>query len=99
MPAIEKQFRGIGQGGRGFCMAGRRVGGSRWRCRCFIRTTITGRLWLARIPVDFHAYMTRDLYKDDNMFYAAGSEQARGAAGDAGLPGAHADLDARQHCV
>ncbi len=40
--------------------------------------------------------MTRDLYKDDNMFYMQGANKQSGAAGDAELSGADADLGSRQ---
>ena len=41
-------------------------------------------------PVDFHAFTNIDLYNDKNAFYLRRRAQARAAAGDARLPGAHA---------
>jgi hypothetical protein len=99
MPAIEKQFRGIGQGWARFSMAGRRADGSRWRCRSSIRTHYNGAFVACPDPVDFHAYTTIDLYDDKNAFYLYGAQQAGGAAGDARLPGPHADHDEADQCV
>jgi hypothetical protein len=75
MPAIEKQFRGIGQGWARFLYGGSTGGWESLAVQMFYPDDYNGAFVACPDPVDFHAYMTRDLYKDDNMFYAQGAEK------------------------
>ncbi len=75
MPAIERQFRGIGQGWARFLYGGSTGGWESLAVQMFYPDHYNGAFVACPDPVDFHAYMTRDLYKDDNMFYAQGAEK------------------------
>ena len=75
IPAIEKQFRGIGAGLGAFCL--RRIdrrmgvaGGAGLLSRPLQR-----RICRLPRPVDFHAYMTIDLYDDKNAFFLEGAHK------------------------
>jgi hypothetical protein len=72
IPAIEKKFRGIGQGWARFLYGGSTGGWESLAVQMFYPEDYNGAFVACPDPVDFHAYMTRDLYKDDNMFYAQG---------------------------
>ena len=75
IPAIEKQFRGIGQGWARFLYGGSTGGWESLAVQMFYPEDYNGAFVACPDPVDFHAYMTRDLYKDDNMFYAQGANK------------------------
>lgn len=75
MPAIEKQFRGIGQGWARFLYGGSTGGWESLAVQMFYPDDYNGAFVACPDPVDFHAYMTRDLYKDDNMFYMQGANK------------------------
>jgi len=75
MPAIEKQFRGIGQGWARFLYGGSTGGWESLAVQMFYPEHYNGAFVACPDPVDFHAYMTRDLYKDDNMFYIQGANK------------------------
>jgi hypothetical protein len=75
MPAIEKQFRGIGQGWARFLYGGSTGGWESLAVQMFYPEHYNGAFVACPDPVDFHAYMTRDLYKDDNMFYMQGANK------------------------
>jgi hypothetical protein len=75
MPAIEKQFRGIGQGWARFLYGGSTGGWESLAVQMFYPDHYNGAFVACPDPVDFHAYMTRDLYKDDNMFYTQGANK------------------------
>jgi hypothetical protein len=75
MPAIEKQFRGIGQGWARFLYGGSTGGWESLAVQMFYPDHYNGAFVACPDPVDFHAYMTRDLYKDDNMFYIQGANK------------------------
>jgi len=75
MPAIEKKFRGIGQGWARFLYGGSTGGWESLAVQMFYPEHYNGAFVACPDPVDFHAYMTRDLYKDDNMFYEQGAEK------------------------
>src|SRR6202044_2397446 len=75
VPAIEKQFRGIGQGWARFVYGGSTGGWESLAVQMFYPEHYNGALVACPDPVDFHAYMTRDLYKDDNMFYMQGANK------------------------
>jgi enterochelin esterase-like enzyme len=75
IPAIEKKFRGIGQGWARFLYGGSTGGWESLAVQMFYPEDYNGAFVACPDPVDFHAYMTRDLYKDDNMFYAQGANK------------------------
>jgi hypothetical protein len=75
IPAIEKQFRGIGQGWARFLYGGSTGGWESLAVQMFYPDDYNGAFVACPDPVDFHAYMTRDLYKDDNMFYVQGANK------------------------
>ena len=73
MPAVEKQFRGIGQGWARFLYGGSTGGWESLAVQMFYPDHYNGAFVACPDPVDFHAYMTTDLYKDPNMFYIQGA--------------------------
>ena len=73
MPAVEKAFRGIGQGWARFLYGGSTGGWESLAVQMFYPERYNGAFVACPDPVDFHAYVTRDLYKDDNMFYIQGA--------------------------
>ncbi len=75
IPAIEKQFRGIGAGWARFLYGGSTGGWESLAVQMFYPDDYNGAFVACPDPVDFHAYMTRDLYKDDNMYYAQGANK------------------------
>ena len=75
MPAIEKQFRGIGQGWARFLYGGSTGGWESIAVQMFYPDHYNGAFIACPDPVDFHAYMTTDLYADANMFYRPGANK------------------------
>jgi len=75
MPAIEKQFRGIGQGWARFLYGGSTGGWESLAVQMFYPEHYNGAFVACPDPVDFHAYMTADLYKQPNMFYLEGANK------------------------
>jgi hypothetical protein len=75
IPTIEKKFRGIGAGWARFLYGGSTGGWESLAVQMFYPEDYNGAFVACPDPVDFHAYMTRDLYKDDNMFYAQGANK------------------------
>jgi hypothetical protein len=75
VPAVEKQFRGIGQSWARFMYGGSTGGWESLAVQIFYPDHYNGAFVACPDPVDFHAYMTRDLYKDDNMFYIQGANK------------------------
>ena len=63
MPAIEKQFRGIGQGWARFLYGGSTGGWESLAVQIFYPTHYNGAFVACPDPVDFHAYTNIDLYK------------------------------------
>ena len=72
MPAIEKQFRGIGQGWARFLYGGSTGGWESLAVQMFYPTHYNGAFVACPDPVDFHAYTTINLYDDKNAFYLYG---------------------------
>jgi hypothetical protein len=75
VPAIEKQFRGIGQGWARFVYGGSTGGWESLAVQMFYPDHYNGAFVACPDPVDFHAYMTADLYKQENMFFLAGANK------------------------
>ena len=72
MPAIEKKFRGIGEGWAKFLYGGSTGGWESLAVQMFYPTHYNGAFVACPDPVDFHAYMTINLYDDKNAFYLYG---------------------------
>lgn len=75
IPAIEKHFRGIGQGWARFVYGGSTGGWESLAVQMFYPDDYNGAFVACPDPVDFHAYMTVDLYKQDNVFYLPGANK------------------------
>lgn len=72
MPAIEKQFRAIGQGWARFVYGGSTGGWEAMAVQVFYPDNYNGAFIACPDPVDFRGYTTIDLYKDKNAFYIEG---------------------------
>jgi len=75
MPAIEKQFRGIGQGWARFLYGGSTGGWESLAVQMFYPTHYNGAFVACPDPVDFHAFTNIDLYEDKNAFYIQGANK------------------------
>jgi len=75
IPAIERRFRGIGQGWARFVYGGSTGGWESLAVQIFYPEHYNGAFVACPDPVDFRAYMTVDLYKQDNMFYLQGANK------------------------
>jgi hypothetical protein len=75
IPAIEHQYRGIGQGWARFVYGGSTGGWESLAAQIFYPEHYNGAFVACPDPVDFRAYMTVDLYKDANMFYLQGANK------------------------
>jgi hypothetical protein len=75
MPAIEKQFRGIGQGWARFLYGGSTGGWESLAVQVFYPTHYNGAFVACPDPVDFHAFTNIDLYEDKNAFYIQGAHK------------------------
>jgi hypothetical protein len=75
IPAIEKQFRGIGQGWARFVYGGSTGGWESLAVQMFYPDHYNGAFVACPDPVDFHAYMTADLYGQKNIFWTDGAQR------------------------
>jgi hypothetical protein len=75
VPAIEKQFRGIGEGWARFMYGGSTGGWESLAAQIFYPEHYNGAFVACPDPVDFHAYMTTDLYNQKNIFYLEGAHK------------------------
>jgi hypothetical protein len=75
MPAIEKKFRGIGQGWARFLYGGSTGGWESLAVQIFYPTHYNGAFVACPDPVDFHAFTNIDLYEDKNAFYLEGAHK------------------------
>jgi hypothetical protein len=73
IPAIEKQFRGIGEGWARFAYGGSTGGWEAMAVQMFYPEHYNGAFIACPDPVDFRAYTTVNLYKDKNAFYIEGA--------------------------
>ena len=71
IPAIEKQFRGIGEGWARFMYGGSTGGWEALAAQVFYPDQYNGCYAACPDPIDFHHYTTFDIYKDKNAFYPA----------------------------
>jgi hypothetical protein len=75
IPAIEKQFRGIGQGWARFVYGGSTGGWESLAVQVFYPDHYNGAFAACPDPIDFHSYMTIDLYDDKNAFFLEGAHK------------------------
>jgi hypothetical protein len=73
IPAIEKQFRGIGQGWARFAYGGSTGGWESMAVQMFYPDHYNGAFIACPDPVDFRSFVTANLYKDKNAFYLQGA--------------------------
>jgi hypothetical protein len=76
IPAIEKQFRGIGQGWARFAYGGSTGGWEAMAVQMFYPDRYNGAFVACPDPVDFRAYTTINLYENKNAFYLEGAHMA-----------------------
>jgi hypothetical protein len=72
IPAIERQFRGIGQGWARFAYGGSTGGWEAMAVQMFYADRYNGAFIACPDPVDFHAYTTINLYEEKNAFTLRG---------------------------
>jgi hypothetical protein len=75
LPAIEKQFRGLTGGWAHFVYGGSTGGWESLAVQMFYPKDYNGAFVACPDPVDFHAYMTVDLYRQPNVFYLQGAHK------------------------
>jgi hypothetical protein len=75
IPAIEKQFRGIGQGWARFVYGGSTGGWEALAVQVFYPDHYNGVFAACPDPIDFHAFTNIDLYHDKNAFFLEGAHK------------------------
>jgi hypothetical protein len=75
IPAIEKQFRGLGQGWSRFVYGGSTGGWEALAVQVFYPDHYNGAFAACPDPIDFHAFTNIDLYADKNAFYLEGAHK------------------------
>ncbi|MGO9319105.1 MAG: alpha/beta hydrolase-fold protein [Terracidiphilus sp.] len=75
LPAIEKQFRAIGQGWARFVYGGSTGGWEALAVQVFYPQHYNGAFAACPDPIDFHAYTNIDIYKDNNFYYLEGAHK------------------------
>jgi hypothetical protein len=75
IPAIEKQFRGLGQGWARFVYGGSTGGWEALAVQVFYPDHYNGAFAACPDPIDFHAFTNIDLYDDKNAFYLDGAHK------------------------
>ena len=73
LPAIEKQFRAIGQGWARFVYGGSTGGWEALAVQIFHPDYYNGAFAACPDPIDFHAYTNINLYEDRNAFFIEGA--------------------------
>src|SRR5208282_2224254 len=73
IPAIEQQFRGIGQGWARFAYGGSTGGWEALAVQMFYPDHYNGAFVACPDPVDFRSFITANLYQDKNAFYMQGA--------------------------
>ncbi len=73
IPAIEAQFRGIGEGWARFVYGGSTGGWEAAAVQVMYPDFYNGAYAACPDPIDFRAYVTTDLYTDDNAYYEQGA--------------------------
>ena len=69
IPAIEAQFRGIGEGWARFTYGGSTGGWEAMAVQVFYPDDFNGAYVACPDPIDFRAYTVVDLYEDENAYY------------------------------
>jgi hypothetical protein len=72
IPAIEKQFRGIGQGWARAIYGGSTGGWETLATQIFYPDDFNGAWGACPDPVDFHAYQMVNIYEDKNAYWTSG---------------------------
>jgi len=75
IPAIEKQFRGLGQGWARFVYGGSTGGWEALAVQLFYPDHYNGAFAACPDPIDFHAFTNINLYDDENAFYLEGAHK------------------------
>ncbi|MEM1217939.1 MAG: hypothetical protein AAGH79_03470 [Bacteroidota bacterium] len=73
IPYIEEQFRGIGEGWARFTYGGSTGGWEALAAQVFYPDEINGCFAACPDPIDFHHYVTVNLYEDKNAYYMDGA--------------------------
>jgi enterochelin esterase-like enzyme len=82
IPAVEKQYRGLGQGWARATYGGSTGGWEALATQVFYPDLYNGAYVACPDPVDFHAYQDINLYDDANAFYLKGDFASIPIAGD-----------------
>jgi hypothetical protein len=75
IPAIEKEYRGIGQGWARFAYGGSTGGWEALAVQVFYPDHYNGIFAACPDPIDFHAYTNINLYEDKSAFYLYGAHK------------------------
>ena len=75
VPAIEKQFHGIGQGWARFVYGGSTGGWEALAVQVFYPDHYNGAFAACPDPIDFHEFTNVDLYEDKNAFFLEGAHK------------------------
>jgi hypothetical protein len=75
VPAIEKQFHGIGQGWARFVYGGSTGGWEALAVQVFYPDHYNGAFAACPDPIDFHEFTNVDLYADKNAFFLEGAHK------------------------
>ena len=75
IPAIEKQFRGLGQGWARFVYGGSTGGWESLAVQVFYPDHYNGAFAACPDPIDFHAFTNINLYDDKNAFFLEGAHK------------------------
>ena len=75
IPAVEKQFRAIGQGWARFVYGGSTGGWEALAVQVFYPDHYNGAFAACPDPIDFHAFTNIDLYDDKNAFFLEGAHK------------------------
>ena len=75
IPAIEKRFRGLGQGWARFVYGGSTGGWEALAVQVFYPDHYNGAFAACPDPIDFHAFTNIDLYNDKNAFFLEGAHK------------------------
>jgi hypothetical protein len=75
LPEIERRYRGIGQGWARFTYGGSTGGWEALAAQIFYPNEFNGAFGACPDPIDFRAYSTINLYKDENAYFAEGPFQ------------------------
>ena len=75
IPAIEKQFRGLGQGWARFTYGGSTGGWEALAVQVFYPEHYNGAFAACPDPIDFHAFTNIDVYDDQNAYFQEGAHK------------------------